>query len=72
MPNDDFAGGEEIPLPAGDAGWDDGAEIEAPSGPKECEGLNCLEKFIPTYWKQRRCKRCRKNKVPYRDPNSPF
>lgn len=55
--------------------WAGGKEVEAPAlelEEKECEGQNCLSSFMPQWHTQRRCPRCRKEKRPYRDSNSPF
>ena len=39
---------------------------------KECEGKDCLNTFDAIWPGQRRCPRCRKEKRPYKDADSPF
>lgn len=39
---------------------------------KMCEGKDCIKKFVVHLEVQRLCERCRKEKRPYKDPNSPF
>jgi len=40
---------------------------------KDCEGRDCLNKFRPSGpWGGRRCERCRTEKRPYKDDESPF
>jgi len=50
------------------------AKVEYPEQPeKQCEGRDCLNMFRPSGpWGGRRCERCKKEKRPYKDSDSPF
>jgi hypothetical protein len=56
--------------------WGNAVEVVGPPEPLEprsCDGNNCLDTFTPTWHKQRRCPRCRREKRPYKDlKNNPF
>lgn len=55
--------------------WEGAMEVKGqpdPIEPRMCDGNNCLNMFTPTWHKQRRCARCRKEKRPYKDPQNPF
>jgi len=39
---------------------------------KQCEGENCTNRFKLDWPNMRRCKRCRREKRPYRKEDNPF